>query len=226
MTHRNRPSVRALLTAIAVLATGIGGVAYASDTFPDVPNGGFHDQIDLIVFAGCATGFNDGTFRPKDGTTRGQFAFWMNNCGGRIYGTSALGPVNISDPVPADGFRGGQVEIMSDQVTVAGSGSQMVSTSATISLIENATVATFCANVPCRVWASIYIDGVFLAEQEVRFTSDYAGMTASVQAVKYLAAGNHTISVRADALGINPGAPVVANNARMTSHVAPFGSSF
>lgn len=226
MTHRNRPSVRVLLTAIAVLATATGGVAYANDTFPDVPNGGFHDQIDLIVFAGCATGFNDGTFRPQDGTKRGQFAFWLSNCGSRIYGSAASGPTNISDPVPADGFRGGEVEVLSDQVTIAGAGSQMVSSIATLSLIEDSTYAAYCANTPCRLWASLYIDGVLLAEQEVRFNTDYAGQTVTVQGVKSLAAGAHTVSVRVDVLGVNPAAPVVARNARVTSHVAPFGSPF
>jgi hypothetical protein len=28
--------------------------------------------------------FNDGDFRPGDPTTRGQFTFWLNNCGGRV----------------------------------------------------------------------------------------------------------------------------------------------
>jgi hypothetical protein len=222
MSKENRPFVRALLTVMAVLAAGIGGVAYASDTFPDVPNGGFHDQIDAIVNAGCATGFNDGTFRPTDGTKRGQFAFWMNNCGSRIYGAGTFGPTNIFDADTNDGFRNGPVEVLSDQVTVAGSGSQMASSLATVSLVENSTFATYCASASCRLWAILYIDGVFLVEQEVRFTSDHAGQTATVQGVKLLAAGTHTVSVQVDVVGVKSDSPVVAGQTRLTSHVAPF----
>ena len=57
----------------------------ASHQFSDVGNGNFfHESIGAIGSAGCASGFNDGTFRPNSNPTRGQFAYWTNNCGSRI----------------------------------------------------------------------------------------------------------------------------------------------
>ena len=75
-----------LAFAIGVVGALVGGgtVALANHQFSDVPNShSFHQQIDALVDAGCATGFNDGTFRPGDSPTRGQFAYWLNNCAGR-----------------------------------------------------------------------------------------------------------------------------------------------
>ena len=57
----------------------------ASHQFSDVGNGNFfHESIGAIGSAGCASGFNDGTFRPNSNPTRGQFAYWTHNCGGRV----------------------------------------------------------------------------------------------------------------------------------------------
>ncbi len=77
-----------LSAAICFVFTSLGitvGVAVANHSFPDVPAASFfHDPIDQIARAGCATGFPDGTFHPTEDTNRQQFAFWLNNCGGRL----------------------------------------------------------------------------------------------------------------------------------------------
>jgi hypothetical protein len=91
MRGMNRRNVL-LAFAIGIVGALVGGgaVAWANHQFTDVPTShAFHEQIGSVVDAGCATGFNDGTFRPGDNPTRGQFAYWLNNCGGRaVYGGS------------------------------------------------------------------------------------------------------------------------------------------
>ena len=82
--HQRQPRIRTLIALVALtVAVSAATNAVADDLFPDVPDSGFHDQIGNIANAGCASGFNDGTFRPQAATTRGQFAAWMNRCGGR-----------------------------------------------------------------------------------------------------------------------------------------------
>jgi hypothetical protein len=93
-----------LLTfAIGILGALVGGatVVWADHQFSDVADGhAFHDQIGAVVDAGCATGFDDGTFRPGTSPTRGQFAYWLNNCGGRAaYGATNASFLNDSNHV-------------------------------------------------------------------------------------------------------------------------------
>jgi hypothetical protein len=74
-------AVVAATSAVTATAT----TALANHQFNDVPTGSFfHDEIAAIFDAGCASGFEGGEFRPGDPTTRGQFTFWLNNCGGRV----------------------------------------------------------------------------------------------------------------------------------------------
>jgi hypothetical protein len=75
----------AIPVALALAATAGAGGAWASHQFTDVGDGTFfHDAIGNIVAGGCATGYSDGTFRPGVSPNRGQFAYWMSNCGGRV----------------------------------------------------------------------------------------------------------------------------------------------
>jgi hypothetical protein len=61
------------------------GAGWANHEFTDVPDPSFfHESVTAIGDAGCALGFPDGRFQPNVGATRGQFAFWLNNCGGRV----------------------------------------------------------------------------------------------------------------------------------------------
>ena len=76
----------ATVVSSAVVALVVsGGVAVASHQFPDIPtNSFFHKAITAIGDAGCAGGYQDGTFKQNNNATRGQFAYWLNNCAGRV----------------------------------------------------------------------------------------------------------------------------------------------
>ena len=80
-----RHGTRFWATLVAVVALVAGGSsALADHLFPDsTDEQAFHEQVGYIAGAGCATGFDDGTFRPNQSITRQQFAAWMNRCGGR-----------------------------------------------------------------------------------------------------------------------------------------------
>ena len=99
MTRRNVLLAFAISTLGAVV--GGGAVVWADHQFSDVPSShSFHEQIGAVVDAGCATGFSDGTFRPGTSPTRGQFAYWLNNCGGRAqYGGSTSSFLNDANDV-------------------------------------------------------------------------------------------------------------------------------
>lgn len=95
---RDMRTLGAMAAAIVVTSVlSAGGAVWASHQFPDVPDAGFHDQIGAIVDAGCASGFNDGTFGPRDSTTRGQFAYWTDNCGSRLVEASSDADLPITD---------------------------------------------------------------------------------------------------------------------------------
>jgi hypothetical protein len=116
--------------AIAVVAAMLGGgaVVWANHQFSDVPNAGFHGDIEEIVEAGCASGFSDGTFRPNANATRGQFAYWMSNCGGRA--EARTGATDFLPDSP-DLFTGlGAVSI--DSPAAGGMGQALVIAAATV----------------------------------------------------------------------------------------------
>ena len=69
---------RRIIHVLATIAIAAGTVLVldqtglrASHQFSDVGNGNFfHESIGAIGSAGCASGFNDGTFRPNSRPTR------------------------------------------------------------------------------------------------------------------------------------------------------------
>lgn len=72
------------VTAIAVTAllVALGRPVTASDRFPDVASGSaFHDEVGWLTDPDhpIATGFPDGTFRPREDINRQQAAFWFAN---------------------------------------------------------------------------------------------------------------------------------------------------
>jgi hypothetical protein len=84
MTRRTWTVLAATVVATSAL-TAAATTAIANHQFSDVATSSFfHEEIAAIFDAGCASGFKDGTFGPADPTTRGQFTFWLNNCGGRV----------------------------------------------------------------------------------------------------------------------------------------------
>jgi hypothetical protein len=92
-------------TAIA-LAVGIGvvGANAASAGFNDVPQESqFAESVTRVQQAGIATGFGDGTFRPRDDINRQQAAAWLDRSMGRvgldINGGEPVGPtLNAGNP--------------------------------------------------------------------------------------------------------------------------------
>jgi hypothetical protein len=81
------------ICGILALVLTLLGPAGAGTThlWSDTGSSPFSTEIDRIGRAGCASGFADGTFRPRDQVTRQQFAFWMNHCGGRFaHGSGSL----------------------------------------------------------------------------------------------------------------------------------------
>jgi hypothetical protein len=85
-----RKARRALLRVAgvaAVLATtvGFGATAVANHVFPDVPSTyAFHAEVESVVDAGIATGYPNGTFKPNQAVTRGQFAAWTSRSATRV----------------------------------------------------------------------------------------------------------------------------------------------
>jgi S-layer homology domain len=80
-------TVGAVCGVLALVIT-VGGIAVGQegspDLFSDIATSPFRDEINRIGRAGCASGFPDGTFQPRNNVNRQQFAFWTNNCGGRL----------------------------------------------------------------------------------------------------------------------------------------------
>jgi S-layer homology domain len=97
MTDAPVSRARLLIAATAMVAALVGsvaGIAFANHQFPDVPDSQpHHDNINALVNAGCATGFEDGTYRPGDPVTRGQVARQVTQCGTRIAEAEASGAI-------------------------------------------------------------------------------------------------------------------------------------
>jgi S-layer homology domain len=61
--------------------------------FPDVPSGAFYgDALDWARDLGLVTGFSDGTYRPRDPVTRGQFVRMLFRLAGTPEAWTAFGP--------------------------------------------------------------------------------------------------------------------------------------
>lgn len=91
------------LVAVLTVLTSSTVAVLASHQFSDVATGSWvHPSVGHITAAGCATGYPDGTFRPDENPSRGQFAFWVSNCGGRADFAVASGDfVTDGDTDPA-----------------------------------------------------------------------------------------------------------------------------
>src|SRR4029453_12895065 len=76
-------AVCGVLSLVAVTAGFAVGQEGVPDLFSDIGSSPFRTEINRTGRGGCASGFPDGTFQPRNNVTRQQFAFWTNNCGGR-----------------------------------------------------------------------------------------------------------------------------------------------
>lgn len=84
---RSGKALAGLVAVVALLASTVTVVL--ADSFSDVPSGNFFaPSIDDITDAGCAGGYPNGTFKPKENPTREQFALWAGNCFSRSAGAT------------------------------------------------------------------------------------------------------------------------------------------
>jgi hypothetical protein len=142
----SQPRLRIGIVALAMVTGILGGaigVAFASHQFPDVPDTQpHHDNINALVDAGCATGFNNGTYRPGDPVTRGQVARQVVQCGTRV------GQDTTSANDPADGVN----TIAALPLTPGGSGAN----TGFVLLLGNASfTGDETADCPCRLTVEV-----------------------------------------------------------------------
>jgi hypothetical protein len=135
------------MSALALLIS-LGGVAGAGgDLFSDIGSHAFRAQINRIGRAGCASGFDDGTFRPNGNVTRGQFAFWTNNCGGR----AAFDDGQTTLTAPSD------AELLNIHLTGGGTNTEFAQGGfVVVTAAVDAEVTTDVAQCPCRIDASVH----------------------------------------------------------------------
>lgn len=107
-----------VLALVAGMVGSFGGMAYANHQFSDVaPGSFFHDNVAAIKDAGCAGGYNDGTFQTSQAVTRGQFTLWFQNCLPRVSHVKSTSPLSfpaagptptvlLTDTITTGGFPG------------------------------------------------------------------------------------------------------------------------
>ena len=75
---KNKSFLRTSLAALLLVAVVSAGVALATDSFSDVPDGQFYTEA--VAWAsepGVPTGYPDGTFKPDRPATRGELATFL-----------------------------------------------------------------------------------------------------------------------------------------------------
>jgi hypothetical protein len=120
----------ALGLTIGVIGTAVSASRAGSSVFPDVPVGSYYDSaIGEMYSLGIITGFNDGTFRPDDGLSRGQAAVLMQRLRNEVLG------IEVSTSSSSTGTR----RSSSSRTTTTSSSSSSSSTSSlpTATLNEN-----------------------------------------------------------------------------------------
>jgi hypothetical protein len=144
MDRRSRLAI--VLSALALLFSMPGVARAGSDLFDDIAGSPFREEINRIGRAGCAAGFNDGSFRGRDEVTRQQFAFWTNNCGGR----AGFEDGSLTLTSPGDAVLLGLTMIADGADTPFAEGGFVVLNGAV-----TARVTTDAAQCPCGIEASI-----------------------------------------------------------------------
>jgi S-layer homology domain len=146
--HRSWGTVAAVAMSAVALVVSLGGVALGTegaDLFSDIATSPFREQINRIGRAGCASGFPDGTFQPQGNVNRQQFAFWTNNCGGRVGVDSGVAFANDS-----------QEQVVTEVGITSGSTESANSVGGFVLVVGSVTAQTNQAGCPCRVdvWVS------------------------------------------------------------------------
>jgi S-layer homology domain len=144
-----RFSMVGAVCGVMALLVSLGGVAFGggSDLFSDISASPFRAEINRIGRAGCASGFPDGTFHPRGTVNRQQFAFWSNNCGGRVASDTGTGQLFSEGAVTVT-----EVELRAGATTSEGSEGGFVHLTGTVTAVVNGADAAFC---PCRISARI-----------------------------------------------------------------------
>jgi hypothetical protein len=136
------------MSALALLFSLPGVAGAGGDLFNDISGHFFQDEINRIGRAGCAAGFNDGSFGPAQNVTRGQFTYWTNNCGGR----AAFEDGNVTMTNPGDAL------LLSLRLTGGGADTTMAQGGFVV--VSGGVTATVtggdAALCPCGVDASVY----------------------------------------------------------------------
>lgn len=177
--QRGRLGFAALIATFGLVA-GLAGGAFAL-SFTDTPGNFFEDEIDLITDAGCASGFNDGSFQPAGNTTRGQFAYWLNNCGGRVKSQSATNTLTYGGTA--------QQVVLTGSITVPGvSGSGQTQMLELSGIAEVGTTVndfnSFCQSVvSCTIKVQLYNGGTKVGEQTATWLNYTGGMDNQFLAV-------------------------------------------
>ncbi|HYF45821.1 MAG TPA: S-layer homology domain-containing protein [Acidimicrobiales bacterium] len=80
-----KTQIRTFVAIALAVAVGLVTANAASAGFDDVPSeGAFAESITRVQEAGIATGFADGTFRPRADISRQQSAAWLDRSMGRV----------------------------------------------------------------------------------------------------------------------------------------------
>lgn len=232
----------AVPVALALAATAGAGGAWANDQFTDTNDGSFfHDSIGNIVAGGCATGFNDDTFRADTNPTRGQFAFWVSNCGGRVSfdgATTTLSPGGFTPPedrarvkieAGAAGEGSGFVVVMTSwtaEPNIAAGASAGASPGPDIQFagstpcpcnVETGVVATFSTSPANPLFAES-------ADSWYRDSGDLRRMSGSgMQVVRLPAGADVELEMAAEYNVIESGAGNIDVKLSLTAFYVPFG---
>jgi hypothetical protein len=95
--------IRTFFAVALAVGVGVVGANVASAGFADTESSPFAESVNRVQEAGIATGYADGTFRPREDINRQQAAAWLDRSMGRvgldINGGLPVGPtLTAADP--------------------------------------------------------------------------------------------------------------------------------
>ena len=217
-----------VFAAFAVLATvAFVRTADANHRFSDIANGTFfHEPTGAIFDAGCADGFDDGSFQPNNPATRGQFSYWMSNCASRVAFDSGS-PTVVNDPVSNSSAFGPDVTVATVSVEVGATTdvnrNQFVTLFGTADISSDQPESTFCPTFAgCEVVLSVFEGATLLAESSARLVDDFGGASMSTNLTVPATLGTHTYALKMKTRG---GVNLDSKNQRLSAVTSTFGST-
>ena len=89
-----KKTIPALILSLTLMLTALPAASAATKGFSDVDSSRYYyDEVLYCAEQGYVSGYEDGTFRPENGLTRGEFATILN----KVLGLSASAPNTFSD---------------------------------------------------------------------------------------------------------------------------------